>query len=173
MGTVCSRCRRGSASTDTRSSDLNPNTNLTIEERVQRPQSQFSLHNIDKLASDTNIRCREEDKYHHENGNATDCSSQRTSIENENASIDSILSENFKDSSPQTKRKSSFSDCSTNIEISESSITSSATTNDKSEVDTNTIEPLAEKYDDNGISNERAVVSPGITEKSSATVLFL
>ena len=165
MGAICSCCRRGSTSTNTRASDFNHNAHLKIEPMVQRQQSEFTLHNIDTLANDTNVRCNEEDKDLKENGNVTDSNSQRTSIENENASIDSIVSDKSKNSSPKTKRKSSFSDCSTNIDRSVCSTTSSTTTQDKSEVETNAIEPLADKNFNKGISNEGFVISPDMKVK--------
>ena len=165
MGAICSRCRRGSTSTNTRASDFNPNAHLKIESMVQRPQSEFTLHDINSLANDSNLRCNEEDEDYKENGNATDSHSQRTSIENENASIDSILSEKSKDSSPKTKRKSSFSDCSTNIDRSICSTTSSTTTEDKSEVETNVIELLADKKEVKGISNKGFVISLDVKVK--------
>ena len=171
MGAICSRCRRGSTSTNTSTSDFNPS--YCNETMVQRPQSEFTLHNIDTLANDTNGRCNEEDKDLSENGNVTDSNSQRTSIENENASIDSVLSEKSKNSSPNTKRKSSFSDCSTNIDRSVCSTTSSTTTQDKSEVVTNTIELLTDTNYVKGISNEGFVISPDIKVKLSVTVTFL
>ena len=115
MGSVCSRCRKGSTSP----ASTNDN-NFTVEPISQRPQSSFSLHNIDVLANDAESMELNERK-----GNVSDDESsrsrnlvQRTSIENENASINDVTPNASHSSPAMIKRRSSFSDCSSIVQSS-------------------------------------------------------
>ena len=115
MGSVCSRCRRGSTS-----SESTKDNNFTVEPISQRPQSSFSLHNIDVLANDAESIELDETR-----GNMSDddCNRnknlvQRISIENENASIDNVTSNASHSPPAMIKGRSSFSDCSSIVQSS-------------------------------------------------------
>ena len=111
MGAICSRCRRGIGYFDDRGDlDCHSDVDLPGQAAVNRPQSAFSLHNIDSLADDKSSTESEidEDVKDRENGNSP--AFQRTSIENENASVGSVVIENDENICSIIKRKSSFSD---------------------------------------------------------------
>ena len=159
--TVCSRCRRGSVSSTNRDTDFNSNGQLAIEPRSHRPQSAFSLHNIDTLANDTNTYRIQTDADCRETETSTDPSSQRTSIENENASVESKLQDEDQNCFPIAKRKSSFSDCSTNRGTSMCSSQSSVNTNKGGDVSNHQVNSIDGKEEtDEGICNEAFIDQP-------------
>ena len=111
MGVICSRCRRGIGYFDDDGDlDNSSNSDLPAQAAVNRPQSAFSLHNIDSLADDKSSTESEidEDVQDRENGNSP--AFQRTSIENENASIGSVVIETDENICSVIKKRSSFSD---------------------------------------------------------------
>ena len=134
MGAICSRCRRGIGYFDDDGDlDCNSNNDLPAQAAVNRPQSTFSLHNIDSLADDKSgtESERDEDVQDRENGNSP--AFQRTSIENENASIGSVVIENDENICSIIKRKSSFSDSNPEASLcsSQSSMDENSHSNDE------------------------------------------
>ena len=99
---------------------------------VERPQSAFSLHNIDVLANDSDSVGNEENDSVRENRKLPKSTTQRTSIENENANVDEVQSGTNIGSPPTAKRKSSFSGSSGNDETSMCSSLRSINKNERS-----------------------------------------
>jgi len=135
MGAICSRCRRGIGYFDDSGDlDCNSNSDLPAQAAVNRPQSAFSLHNIDSLADDKSSTGseRDEDVQDRENGSSSPAF-QRTSIENENASIGSVVIENDENICSIIKRKSSFSDSNQDVSLcsSQSSMDENNRSNDE------------------------------------------
>ena len=135
MGAICSRCRRGIGYFDDSGDlDCNSNSDLPAQAAVNRPQSAFSLHNIDSLADDKSSTESEIDEnvQDRENGSSSPAF-QRTSIENENASIGSVVIENDENICSIIKRKSSFSDSNQDVSLcsSQSSMDENNRSNDE------------------------------------------
>ena len=154
MGAICSRCRRGIGYFDDNGDlDCNSNSDLPAQAAVNRPQPAFSLHNIDSLADDKSSTesAIDEDVQDRENGNSP--AFQRTSIENENASIGSVVIENDENICSIIKRKSSFSDSNPEASLDAYS-QSSMDENDRSNDELKENVVSEEKKSSKGIENE-------------------
>ena len=153
MGAICSRCRGGMGYFDDGSDlDCNSNSDLPAQAAVNRPQPAFSLHNIDSLADDKSSTesAIDEDVQDRENGNSP--AFQRTSIENENASIGSVVIENDENICSIIKRKSSFSD--SNPDVSLCSSQSSMDENNRSNDELKGNAVFEENESSKGVENE-------------------
>ena len=153
MGVICSRCRRGIAYfEDGGDLDCNSNSDLPAQAAVNRPQSAFSLHNIDSLADDKSSTesAIDEDVQDRENGNSP--AFQRTSIENENASIGSVVIENDENICSIIKRKSSFSDSNPDASLCSSQSSMDENTRSNDELKGNAV--YEENKSSKGIENE-------------------
>ena len=173
MGTVCSRCRRGSTSSS--ASTENCGNHFSDEPNSQRPQSSFSLHNIDVLANDADSMELSERKTDVSNDESVQSANlaQRTSIENENASIENVTPDDSYTSPPMVKRKSSFSDCSSIVQSSECSTPSS---NKSYEDIGKEIDPYpsgSEGNKEKNSSNESFVIPPRINVSINYTISYL
>ena len=171
MGSVCSRCRRDSTSSIT--TDDECNNHQTVQSISQRPQSSFSLHNIDTLANNGyNEEFDEREKGGSEKGSVdSENLEQRTSIENENASIENVTSEDSNISPPMVKRKSSFSDLSSTAKTSTCSTPSSNKSYDHIETDIN--QSPSKKISDKESSSESFVMESRISVSSNIWSRYL
>ena len=134
MGAICSRCRGGMGYFDDGSDlDCNSNSDLPAQAAVNRPQPAFSLHNIDSLADDKSSTESEIDEDVQDRENGSSPAFQRTSIENENASIRSVVIENDENVCSIIKRKSIFSDSNQDVSLcsSQSSMDENNRSNDE------------------------------------------
>ena len=172
MGSVCSRCRRGSASSYT--TNEQSDNNFTNEHISQRPQSSFSLHNIDALANDAEKKeLDEKENVINKRGKGQkENLEQRTSIENENASLDNVTSEDSNISPHVVKRKSSFSEYSSNFESSSCSTSSSRKSfrNIDKEFDPDSC--VSEKNNEKESSGESFVMPPKSKVSNVKTLFF-
>ena len=172
MGSVCSRCRRGSASSYT-TNEQNDN-NFTNEHISQRPQSSFSLHNIATLANDAEEKeLDEKENIIIKKGKDQKANlEQRTSIENENASLDNVTSEDSNISPPIVKRKSSFSECSSNFESSSPSTPSSRKSFENFDKELDPDSSVSEKNNEKESSGE-SFVMPARSNVSNVKTFFV
>ena len=154
MGAMCSRCRRGIGYFDDSGDlDCNSNSDLPAQAAVNRPQPAFSLHNIDSLADDKSSTESEIDEDVQDRDNGISPAFQRTSIENENASIGSVVIENDENICSITKRKSSFSDSNPDASLDASS-QSSMDENNRSNDELKGNAVFEENKSSKGIENE-------------------
>ena len=153
MGAICSRCRRGVGYFDDNGDlDCNSNSDLPAQAAVNRPQPAFSLHNIDSLADEKSSTesAIDEDVQDMENGNTPKF--QRTSIENENASIGSVVIENDENICSIIKRKSSFSDSNPDVSLCSSQSSMDENNHSNDELKGNAVSE--ENKSSKGIENE-------------------